>query len=312
MARPKILRLTGRDDRVLFVLGTASQIPTKWRNPSSMLFRWRDHGFLFDAGEGTQRQLYRLGLGAGDVNTVFISHFHGDHVLGLPGLIQSLSLQTEGRTLRIVYPLGQEKYLHHLLRGSVFQQGVEIEESPIKMAGPQFRVDDLQVEAHRLSHKLSSWGYTLHEDEKVKFDPEKIAAVGLTNSPLLKKITLESGVEFNGKTITFDMVGEQKPGFKVGYVPDTKECPSVNKIAKDCDLLICESTYLSEDTDKAEENSHLTAHQAAEIAARNNAKNLVITHFSQRYQDRESQFLDEAKSVFPNTIMAEDLMTIYF
>lgn len=293
-------------------MGTASQIPTKWRNSCSMLFRWRDHGFLLDAGEGAQRQLYRLGLGAGDVNIVLISHFHGDHVLGLPGLIQSLSLQTEGRSIRIVYPYAQEKYLHHLLRGSVFQQGVSIEEAPVKLEGAQFRVNDLLISAYRFAHKLPSWGYTIHEDEKVKFDPEKIAAAGLTNNPLLKRITPESGVEFNGKTITYETVGERKPGFKVGYIPDTGLCPGINKIARNCDLLICEATYLDEDRDKAEENTHLTAPQAAEIASLNNVKNLVITHFSQRYQDRESQFLEEAKSVFPNTIMAEDLLTVYF
>lgn len=312
MAKPKVIRLSQRDDRVLFVLGTASQIPTRWRNPVSMLFRWREHGFMFDAGEGAQRQLYRLGLGAGDVDVVFISHFHGDHVLGLPGLVQSLSLQTEGRTLTIVYPFSQEKHFHHLLRGSVFQEGVKIAENPVKLAGPQFRIEDIEIEAHRLNHKLSSWGYSLKEDEKVKFDPEKIAAVGLSNNPLIKKITLTSSVEFQGKTISYDMVGEKRPGFKLGYIPDTKECPGIDKIAKDCDVLVCEATYLHEDLDKAIENSHLTARQAAGIAARNSAKQLVITHFSQRYQDRNEAALVEAREIFPNTIMAEDLMTVYF
>jgi ribonuclease Z len=296
----------------LFVLGTASQIPTRRRNPCSMLFRWRDHGFLFDVGEGTQRQLFRLGLGAGDVDSVFISHFHGDHVLGLPGLVQSISLQTEGRSLRVVYPLAQEKYLHHLLRVSVFQQGVKVEESPIKMAGPQFRMGDIRVEAHRLNHKLPSWGYVLCEDDKVKYDDAKIEAMGLTNNPLLKKITLENSVEFNGKTVTYSMVGERRAGFRVGYLPDTRECPGAGKIARNCDVLICEATYLDEDRDKAEENGHLTARQAARIASVGNVKHLVITHFSQRYQDREEQFLREAQEIFPSTIMAEDLMTIYF
>lgn len=311
MARNKIIRLSKRDDRVLYILGTASQIPTKWRNTCAALFRWREHGFLFDAGEGMQRQLYRLGLGAGDVHTVLISHFHGDHVLGLPGLIQSVSLQTENHTLRILYPGVQRNYLHHLLRGSVFQQGVKIHEEPVKSLGEQISVGDITIEAYRLQHKVSTWGYVLQEEDKVKFDPAKIAEVGLVNSPLLKKITLEHGVEVDGRTITYDMVGERRQGFRLGYVPDTRICSAIDKIAKDCDVLLCEATYLDEDSRTAYENYHLTVTQAAQIALQNNVKLLILTHFSQRYQDRQNLFEEEAKAVFPNTIVAEDLMTIY-
>lgn len=266
---------------------------------------------MFDAGEGVQRQLYRLGLGAGDVHTVLISHFHGDHVLGLPGLIQSISLQTENHTLRILYPGVQQKYLHHLLRGSVFQQGVKIMEEPVKSLGEQSRVGDITIGAYRLQHKVSTWGYVLQEDDKVKFDPSKIAQAGLLNSPLLKNITLEQAIQVNGRTITYEMVGERRRGFRLGYVPDTRICRAIDKIAKDCDVLICEATYLDEDSETAYENYHLTAKQSAEIALQNNVKLLVLTHFSQRYQDRHSLFEQEAKKIFPNTIIAEDLMTIY-
>ena len=114
-----------------------------------------------------------------------------------------------------------------------------------------------------------SWGYVMEEEDKVKFDVQKIEEVGLANNPLLKKITLDGGVEFEGKTITYDMVGEHRRGFRVGYIPDTKECPGAENIARGCDLLICEATYLNEDEERARENHHLTARQAAEIAHRN-------------------------------------------
>lgn len=311
MARNKIIRFSKRDDRVLFILGTASQIPTRWRNTCATLFRWREHGFLFDAGEGVQRQLYRLGLGAGDIHTVLISHFHGDHVLGLPGLIQSISLQTENHTLRILYPGIHRKYFRHLIGGSIFQQGVKIVEEPVKSLGPQIRVGDITIEAYRLQHKVSTWGYVLQEDDKVKFDSLKIAEIGLANNPLLKKITLEHSVEFNGRTISYDMVGERRRGFRLGYIPDTRICNAIDKIAKNCDLLICEATYLADDSRIAYENYHLTAEQSAQIALQNNVKLLVLTHFSQRYQDRQNLFEEEAKKIFPNTIAAEDFMTLY-
>jgi ribonuclease Z len=311
MLKNKIIDLSGRDDRALFFLGTASQLPTRRRNPTSTFFRWREHGFLLDAGEGTQRQMFRMGLSVGDVDTVLLSHFHGDHVLGLPGVIQSLSLQTDGQSLRIAYPLSGQKFLRNLVHSSIFQQGVKIVETPISVEGELFRENDLRVFAYKLKHKTPSWGYAIQEDDKVKFDPDKIAAVGLTNNPLLKKITLGSSIEFGGKTISFETIGEKRPGFKFGYVADTSLCPACDIIASGCDVLLCESTYLHEDAETALENGHLTAYQAAQIAARNNVKTLILTHFSQRYQDREESFLKEALQIFPNTIMAEDMLTIY-
>jgi len=311
MRKNKIINLSGREDRGLFLLGTASQLPTRRRNPSSALFRWREHGFLLDVGEGTQRQMFRMGLSVADVDHILISHFHGDHVLGLPGVIQSLSLQTEGRSLRIIYPLSGQKFLQSLMRSSVYQQNVEIVEEPVASEGEICQVGDIRIFAYKLKHKTPCWGYILREDDKVKFDPEKIEAVGMTNSPLLKKITLESGVEFEGKTVTFDIVGEKRRGFRFGYIPDTGACPACDIIASGSDVLLCEATYIEEDSETAVENGHLTSKQAALIAARNNVKTLVLTHFSQRYQDREELFLEEAQEVFPNTIMGEDLMTIY-
>ena len=311
MRNNKIIRLNNRDDRVLHFLGTASQLPTKRRNTSAALFRWREHGILLDAGEGTQRQMFRMGLSVGDVDTVLISHFHGDHVLGLPGLVQSMSLQTENRSLRIAYPAGGEKYLRNLLRSSTFQMGINIVEIPISVEGELFKIDDLNIMAYGLKHKAPSWGFILKENDKVKYDPAKIKEVGLLNSPLLKKITLDEGVEFEGRTVTFDMIGEKRKGFKLGYIADTCLCPSCDIIASGADLLICESTYLEQDAETAAENNHLTAKQAAAIAARNDVKTLVITHFSQRYQDREKMFIEEAGEIFSDTIMADDLMTIY-
>ncbi len=303
--------MSGRNDRPLFILGTASQLPTRRRNPTSALFRWRDHGFMLDAGEGAQQQLYRLGLSVNDVGSVLISHFHGDHVLGLPGIIQSLSLQTEDRTLKIAYPANGEKYLKNLTHSSIFQQKVKLEYAPITREGELFRHSDVAVSTYKLRHKTPSWGYVIKEDDKVKFDPEKINKVGLTDSPLLKNITLTESVEFNGKTVTYDMVGSARRGFKMGYIADTGLCPACELIAFDCDLLLCESTYLDEDAEYARENRHLTVTEAAELATRNNVGTLVLTHYSQRYQDRIKQFLKEAKEIFPDTVMGEDLMTIY-
>jgi len=311
MRRNKVIDISGRNDRTLFILGTASQLPTRRRNPTSALFRWRDHGFMLDAGEGAQQQLYRLGLSVNDVGTVLISHFHGDHVLGLPGIIQSLSLQTEERPLRLVYPANGEKYLKNLVHSSIFQQRVKLEHVQVSREGELFRHSDVTVSAYKLRHKTPSWGYVIKEDDKVKFDPGKIAEVGLTNSPLLKKITLARGVEFEGKTVTYDMVGSARKGFKMGYVADTGLCGACELIASDCDLLLCESTYLDEDAEYARENRHLTVTEAAALAARNNVGTLVLTHFSQRYQDRTGQFLKEAKRIFPNTIMGEDLLTVH-
>lgn len=290
--------------RRFIALGTASQVPTRERNHNGYFLRWDAEGFLFDPGEGTQRQMIFADVSASAITKIFITHFHGDHCLGLAGVLQRISLDKVLRTVQIFYPASGEKYIENLSNSSIYHNLAKIERVPISVEGEIFRGEDYVIQSYKLEHSAESWGYRVKENDGVSFLPEKLEEFGIRGKDVgrLKK---EGSIEIGGQTISVEECSTEKRGQIFAFVMDTRLCVNAFRLAKDADLLVCESTYLRAETAEAVSHGHLTASQAARIAADSNANLLVLTHFSQRYQNIQ-EFLAEAKEIHPNSVVVKD------
>lgn len=290
--------------RIFYALGTASQVPTRERNHNGYFIRWNSEGFLLDPGEGTQRQMILAGISASQITKIFITHFHGDHCLGLAGVLQRISLDKVSHEVEIYYPEYGREYVENLRNSSIYYNVAKIVEKPFLSAGVIFETESLRIEAQKLEHSVESWGYRFQEPDGITMLTEKLSAFGISgkNAGTLKEV---GEIELNGKTIRLEEVSSLKKGLSAAFVMDTKVCPAAYELAKDVDFLICESTYLSSESVEAENNGHLTAHQAAEIARQSNVGKLVLTHFSQRYNTTED-FAREAREIHVNTIAMSD------
>jgi ribonuclease Z len=295
--------------RELVVLGTASQAPTRARNHNGYLLRWDGEGILFDPGEGTQRQLTMAGAAATDINRICITHFHGDHCLGLPGIVQRLSLDRVTHPVEAYFPASGAQWFTHLRYASIFHETVDLRECPITDDGPVATGLFGTLEARRLDHRVDTFGYRLVEPDGRRLLPERLAAVGVAG-PQIGRLQRAGSIEINGTTVRLDEVSEVRRGQRFALVMDTRLCDAVFTLADGADLLVIEATYLDRDSDLAQAHAHLTAAQAARVAAECGVHTLVLTHFSQRY-DNPDLFLDEASKHFDGTIViAEDLTRI--
>jgi ribonuclease Z len=290
--------------RRFYALGTASQVPTRHRNHNGYFLRWDDEGFLFDPGEGTQRQMIYSDLSASQITKIFITHFHGDHCLGLAGILQRLSLDRIPHTVQIFYPQSGQRYLENLKHASIYHNVATIKEIPITTEGVIFKSENYRIEARKLDHTVESWGYRIVENDSFTMLPEKLAELGIKGKDI-GKLKREGQLEINDKLIKVEDCGDFKKGQVFAFVMDTRVCRNAVEIAKETDLLVCESTYLESEAVDAKKNGHLTAKQAAEIAKQAQTKSLVLTHFSQRYLSVK-EFLAEASEVFPNVVVMKD------
>lgn len=294
--------------RELIVLGTSSQVPTRYRNHNGYLLRWDDEGFLFDPGEGTQRQMIYANVTTAAITRLCVTHFHGDHCLGLAGISQRISLDRVPHTITAHYPASGQVYFERLRHASIFHDVARIEPRPIRAAGPILETKELVLSTLPLDHGVEAWGYRLEERARRAMLPDRLAAAGV-RGPMIGKLMAEGSLEIDGRTVRLEDVSAHKPGQSFAFVMDTRTCDNAVALAKDVDMLVCESTYLSCDADKARENGHMTAAEAATIASRAGARLLVLTHFSQRYTDIEP-FLAEARAIHPETVAARDGETI--
>lgn len=296
--------------RELVVLGTASQVPTRYRNHNAYLLRWDGEGVLFDPGEGTQRQLIHAGISSPDITKICITHFHGDHCLGLAGISQLLSLDGCPHPVDVFYPASGEKFYHRLRRASIYHDRAEVHGHPVTHTGEGatevWRAESagkgMSLSVMSLDHGVPTLGYRLEEQSGWTLQPDKLAAAGL-RGPVIKQLQQDGQIEVDGKIIRIDDVGVRRRGQVVAFVMDTRLCDNAFELAREADMLICESTYLEEDAERARDNGHLTAKQAARIASEAQAKMLVLTHFSRRYE-RTAPFLHEAREVFDGEVIA--------
>ncbi|MHC1567694.1 MAG: ribonuclease Z [Candidatus Syntropharchaeia archaeon] len=294
----------------LVFLGTGGSIPTTNRNPSSILINRKGELILFDCGEGTQQQMMRARTGM-KIRSIFITHFygHGDHFFGLPGLIKTMSFQGRKEPLEIYGPKGVEKTLYHVLSLCYSPPSFEIVVKELK-PGDVVRRSDYEIKAIKTEHGIPSVGYVLKEDERRgRFNRERAIELGVKPGPLFSKLHSGESVFVDGKEIKpEEVVGPPRPGRKIVYTGDTRPCESVLRESENADLLIHDGTLSEELKDWALEYRHSTASEAAEIAKKANVKKLILTHISARYSENKETLLKEAKKIFENTVVAEDLM----
>ena len=298
-------------------LGTGAGAPSRKRNVSSIAVRFGQSRevWLFDCGEGTQHQFLRAPVSVAQVTHVFLTHLHGDHLFGLPGFLSSRSLQGGAKSpLTIVGPEGSQEFVETALRLSQTNLNFAVQFIEVANDGPALQHPVASVECATLLHPVKSFGYAIVlPDKPGRFMVEKALAKGIPNGPLYgllkqgRDIALPDGRTIHGK----DYIEPASIGKKIVILGDTAASPAAIRLAKTADLLIHEATFADKDADLAAKSGHSTAVTAARTAVAANAKALVITHISARYDDEKTTaMLAEARELFPNTTMAEDLMKL--
>lgn len=296
--------------RDLTILGCSSQQPTRKRNHGAYLFRWNGEGLLFDPGEGTQRQFIFANVAPTCVNRMFISHFHGDHCLGVGSMLMRLNLDKVPHPIHCYYPASGQVYFDRLRHGTIYHQTIQIIEHPIKHEGLVEEDGNFRIEARFLEHGVENIGWRITEKDTRKFDQAKLLAAGV-KGPNVRTLEEKGEILIDGRKVLLDDVSHIKRGDAIAVAIDTLPCQAAIDLARGTKLFLCESTYLEAHRDLAKKHHHLTAKQAAEIAKSAEAERLILTHFSARYQDAED-FAKEARPIFPNTQAAEDLKVFLF
>jgi len=295
--------------RVTF-LGTGGSLPTPDRNPSSVFVNREGDMMLFDCGEGTQQQMMRAKTGM-TLDSIFITHFHADHFLGIPGLIQTMSFNGRTEPLDIYGPVWTKQFINLLIQLGYYKLGFVINAHEL-VDGDIIDKGDYSVKAVGTDHGIPSLGYVLAEKKRVgRFNREKAIELGIPVGRLFSKLQNGEPVTINGKTILpSQVIGQSRPGRKIVYSGDTRPCENLEKESAGADMLIHDSTLAEDLKDWALETKHSTSKEAALIAKNANVKQLVLTHISSRYSEKRDVLLHEAKKVFGNSMIAEELMEI--
>lgn len=283
-------------------------MPTKTRNLAAVLLSFKAENILFDCAEGTQRQLKIAGVKPGKVTKILISHWHGDHILGLPGLLQTFTASEYHGTLEIYGPRGSKKFFENMMKGFSVKEVVDYKLIEVEK-GKFFENDDFYLEALPMKHSAPCLGFAFIEKDRRRIDMKQARKLGLKEGPVLGKLQRGQTVSFEGKKIKPDEVSYVVEGKKVVYITDTEPCSNAVKLAKGADLLIMEATYAFSLQDKAEEYGHLTAKDAGMMANQADVKKLILTHFSQRYKNVK-ELEEDARQVFDDTEAAEDFMKV--
>lgn len=293
-------------------LGTCAGIPSKERNVSSLIVQMLQHEnecWLFDCGEATQHQLLYSSITLSKITKIFITHLHGDHIYGLPGLIASRSFQGATSKLQLFGPKGLKDFIHISLSTSntYIKYPLEIQEIE---EGMLYKSPLFTFEAIKLEHGIPSYGYRITEKgSQGALDIKKLEMLGIKPGPIFKelkagkKVVLDSGVIIDGN----DYLGPTKKGKIIAIAGDTRKCESIKKLAENANLFIHEATFLHEDYQLAYEHFHSTAFEAAQAAIECNVSILFLNHISSRYSKNSNQLLQEAQSIFPKTFIANDL-----
>jgi ribonuclease Z len=297
--------------RELVVLGTASQAPTRSRNHNGYLLRWDADGLLFDPGEGTQRQMLFAGVTASQITRICITHFHGDHCLGLPGVIQRMALDQVPHVVEACYPAEGQEFFARLRHAAIFRDAASLREHPVAGEGVIDAGEAFTLEARRLSHSAPAIGYRLAEPDGRRMLPDRLAAAGI-EGPDVGRLQRSGSIDTGGRVVTMDEVSEPRPGQRFAFVMDTGLCDGAFELADHADMLVCESTFGSAEAALARQYGHLTAGEAGRIAAQAGARSLVLTHFSQRYDAAGVQRLaaEAAEEFGGEVVTAADLERI--
>jgi ribonuclease Z len=297
--------------RVIF-LGTAGSVPTPKRSLPAIVIQRKGEQIMFDCGEGVQRQMMKAKAGFHRKMKVFISHMHGDHVLGLPGLLQTMALLDREKKLDVYGPPGIKRFLEDVRETVQFVLTFPLEIHEIYEAGVICEEQEYTVQAVWANHIIPNLAYALVEKPRPgKFYPEKAKALGIPEGPLWSKLQHGRKVKLlNSRFVKpKDVTGVPRTGRKVVYTGDTRPFKGFAKFATNADLLIHDATLDEELTERAKEDGHSTPSQAARNAKKAKAKQLILTHISARYENTNT-LLKQAQKIFRNTQVAEDFMQI--
>ena len=292
----------------LIFLGTSAMVPTETRNHTAMLLRFEGEGILFDCGEGTQRQFKQAKVSITTITKILISHWHGDHVFGLPGVIQSLGMSQYQGTIELFGPKGTKKHMRQMFQAFGIQPTIPITIHEVKN-GVIFENDTFLIQAEELDHNIPCLGYAFIEKDVRKINLQAAKKHGIPEGPLMGKLQQNKSIHHAGKVITPGEVTYLRPGKKIAVILDTVPCSGALKLAQDADVLVCEATYTSALEEKGEDRGHMTARQAAQLAQHAHAKKLIITHFSARYTSFE-QLEHDARELFPEAQCAYDFLKV--
>ncbi|MCQ6272195.1 ribonuclease Z [Pseudarthrobacter sp. R1] len=288
--------------RELVVLGTASQVPTRTRNHNGYLLRWDGQGLLFDPGEGTQRQMILAGVSATQITRICLTHVHGDHCFGLPGVLSRMALDGVAHPVHLHYPASGAEVVRALV--SISSPGIDLRLHPHSGGGTVAE----GLEVRPLKHRIETYGYRLVEPDGRTLLPDRLAEAGITGADVgrLQREATLAGVHINDVSVP-------RPGQRFAFVMDTAPCAGAEDLADGVDLLVAESTFSDDDAALAAQYRHLTAGQAGALAAGGDVNTLVLTHFSARYDDVSGLGAQAAaRAARPKVITAHDLQRIAF
>lgn len=301
--------------REVIFLGTSSQVPTRARNHNAFFVRWDEYGVLFDPGEGTQRQMVYAGLSASQITHIAITHFHGDHCLGLAGMVQRISLDRVPHAIEVYFPASGQVFFDRLRRASIFDDRAKIVPKPVTVRGAASgeaievgRAGAVRFTARPLEHAVECIGYRMQEDDARRMLPDKLDAAGV-RGPDVGRLSREGSIEVDGRIVRLDDVSAPRPGQSLAVTMDTRPCAGARALAQGADLLVSESTYLATEAEEARAYMHMTAAEAAGMAKEAGVRRLALTHFSQRYGSLEP-FRAEASAIHPDVFVAADLSTV--
>ncbi|MDD1742497.1 MAG: ribonuclease Z [Methanotrichaceae archaeon] len=292
-------------------LGTAGSLPTPDRNPSAIMINREGELILFDCGEGTQRQMMRAKTGMMKLNHIFLSHLHADHILGIPGLMETMAFQGRAHPLIIAGPVHTIDLIKKITSISCIARDFQINAIDLT-PGDIIKMDGFQVEAIGTQHSVPSLGFCLNEDNRLgKFDRQAAIALGIPPGPLFGRLQHGNSVEIDGRIIhPRQVMGDPRPGRKIVYSGDTRPCQTIELASRCADLLIHDGALAKDKAEWARETMHSTADEAALVAKRANVRQLALTHISSRYSEDVTPILNDARSIFEFSSVAYDLMKI--
>ena len=295
--------------RITF-LGTSFAIPTEKRSHTGILMIYKGENILIDCGEGTQRQFRKAKLNPCKVTRILLTHWHVDHVLGLPGLLQTLSLSGYGKTLFIYGPIGTKEFMKNMMKAFKFQLNFKIEVNELSGKKRFFETDEFYLEYENMIHGVPCNSYSFVKKGQIRIDKNKLKKLQEVSIENLKKLKKGKSIVHNGKNISAKNLTFAENDKKVSFVLDTLVNSKIPKFAENSDLLVCGATFHSELESEARKKKHLTALQCGEMAKKSKSKKLILTHISQRYENNLKRILDDAKKEFKNTSIAEDFESV--
>lgn len=287
-------------------LGTSYAVPSAERNHTAVLLNYKGENILIDCGEGTQRQFRKAKLNPCKIDKILITHWHGDHVLGIPGILQTLSLSGYNKTLFVYGPKGTKYFMKKLMDAFAFKLNYSLKIEEVTGRKNFFKTAEFCLASESMAHGIPSNAYSFIKKGQIRIDKNELKKIKLPQGPFLKKLKEGKDITYGGKKYLTKSLTFKEEDKKISFVYDTSLNKKIVPFVKNSDLLICESTFDSELEDMAKDKKHLTAGQAGRIAKESKSKKLILTHISERYTKDKSKLLKDAKKSFKNSFLAND------